>query len=92
MSNEIKNIMETLVDQKMDHVIETLQGCSCPRCRMDVVAWTLNQLPARYVVTKKGELYAKAAALNLQYETDILTALAQAVELVKANPRHNQPS
>lgn len=90
MSNEIKNVMETLVDQKIDHVIELLKGCSCPRCRLDVTAWALNQLPAKYVVTKKGELFAKAATLNLQYDTDILTALTQAVELVKANPRHDQ--
>jgi competence protein ComFB len=80
--------MEFLVVQKLEDVWETLDCCKCDKCRNDIIALTLNQLPAKYVVTKEGELYARLAELSNEEEREILIALAKSAKLVKAHPKH----
>jgi competence protein ComFB len=80
--------MEFLVVQKLEDVWETLGCCKCDKCRNDIIALTLNQLPAKYVVTKEGELYARLAELSNEEEREILIALAKSAKLVNAHPKH----
>lgn len=86
----LKNLMETLVLQKLDETIEKLGCCNCPKCRMDIASYALNRLPAKYIVTYEGEVYSKFDALTPQYEADILNALYQAAQVVKNNPQHEK--
>jgi competence protein ComFB len=55
---------------------------------MDIKAIALNSLKPHYVVTQKGEMYSKLDEMNLQYETDILKALIDAITIVSKTPRH----
>lgn len=84
----LKNLMETLVLQKLDETVEKLGCCDCPKCRMDIASYALNRLPAKYIATYEGEVYSKFDALTPQYEADILNALYQAAQVVKNNPQH----
>jgi competence protein ComFB len=85
----LKNMMETLVLEKLDEVSEKLDCCQCPKCRMDIASYALNRLPPKYVATYEGEVYSKLDTLSIQYEADLLKAVFLAAEVVKNNPRHN---
>ena len=58
------------------------------QCHADIVAYTLNQLPGKYVVTKAGGAISKADSLRFQHITDIRAAMIRAVQVVKDYPRH----
>jgi competence protein ComFB len=89
---EVINIVEKLVWDNIDTVIKSKEGmCGCDQCRADVAASALNNLKPKYVATEKGEVMAKAMSLGLQSHIAIITALAEAVELVHARPRHPKP-
>jgi len=47
----------------------------------DIMALTLNRLPAKYVTTQKGEVFAKTQ-LRAQLESDVFKELAYAIEKV----------
>ena len=84
----IKNYMEELVFSMLNSVIGDIDVCSCSKCRMDIAALALNELPPKYIVTEKGELYSKVNILRQQFEVDILTAITKAAKRVKEHPRH----
>ena len=90
MQTTIKNYMEDCVGDMLDNVIATMQTCTCEKCRADITAIALNSLPAKYVVTKKGELYTKLKTLEQQFDVDIIAAITKAAVLVARNPRHEE--
>lgn len=85
----IKNITEILVEQKLDKLLEKEDNCcKCEQCREDMVAYALNLLNPHYVSTDQGQLYTKAKVLSIDYEVEITTALARAIQVVAKHPRH----
>lgn len=86
----IRNFMENAVDELIDNVLHTLDVCKCDRCRLDIKALALNNLPPRYVVTEKGELYTKTSELMQQFEVDIIKAITMAALYVNNNKHHQE--
>lgn len=84
----LKNYMEDAVEQMMDRVLKDLDVCKCDRCRMDIKALALNNLPPKYVVSEEGELYVKTNELVRQFEVDIIKAITMAAIKVNNNKRH----
>ncbi|ADD02332.1 Late competence development protein ComFB [Thermoanaerobacter mathranii subsp. mathranii str. A3] len=84
----LKNYMEDAVEQMMDEVLKDLDVCKCSRCRMDIKALALNNLPPKYVVSEEGELYVKTNELVRQFEVDIIKAITMAAIKVNNNKRH----
>lgn len=86
---KLHNLMEDevliIVNRLMDDVDDM---CTCEKCRMDVAAIALNNLPTKYVVTEKGELYSKLDTMNYQFEADIIKEVTKAIEKVKESPQH----
>lgn len=86
---EIKNYMETVVMQKLEELLKNRPDvCRCERCRLDIMAYALNNLPPKYYVTQKGELFSKAAALDRQLETDVLKTVIQGINKIAVSPHH----
>ena len=85
---EIQNYMEVAVMDHLEKVLSNLDSCQCENCLYDILAITLNKLPAKYVVTKKGHLYTKISQLKNQFEIDIVSEIAQASAVVSRAPRH----
>lgn len=83
-----ENMMETIVEEELDAVGQELECCLCEQCRNDIVALALNRLPPQYVVTKAGGAIRKADTMRIQHMTDVRTALIQAAQMVKSQPRH----
>lgn len=84
-----KNYMEEIVLGYLDDILKEINMCHCDRCKLDIVAKALNDLPAKYVVTQKGEIYSKIDKLKTQFEVDVITAITKAAIIVKRNPNHN---
>jgi len=85
---QIKNYMEEVVFSQLKEVIEDINCCTCEKCMLDIAAIALNNLPPKYIVTPKGELYSKINSLKQQFEVDVIAAITRAAVLVKRNPRH----
>lgn len=89
MELKVKNYMEELVRNKMKPVLKTMPGiCTCQMCELDIFAMALNNLPPKYVVTRKGEIFAKLTIMQNQFDVDILSAITNAAAIVSKNPRH----
>ena len=84
----LHNVMEDLVTAQVDGIIKNVGCCDCEICRMDVIAFALNLLPVRYVVTERGALFSKAQEMNFQLSTDVIAAITTGILMVKDRPRH----
>ena len=85
---ELKNFMEVIVREMLPAVLANSPVCTCERCRLDILSYALNNLPPRYVVTNKGDMFARLETMQVQFEADVATALINGAKLVGSNPRH----
>lgn len=86
----LKNYMEEVVEDTLRDVIDDLGICTCEQCKLDITALALNNLPPKYVVTTRGEVYSKVSTLQQQFEVDAISAIALAADTIKKNPRHEK--
>ena len=89
---ELHNLMEHEVRYTLNHILTTDNDikCQCDQCKLDIMAVALNSLSPKYIVTEKGLLYSRLAIMNQQFNTDVVTALAKAINMVNNSPRHEQ--
>ena len=87
---QIKNYMEVCVQDSMKAVLKQINACQCEKCYADIMAISLNSLPAKYIVTEKGQLYSKIETLRQQFDVDIISAVTKAVVIVSRSPRHSE--
>lgn len=88
MERILKNVMEVIVEQRLEEMLPSLNCCDCEQCRMDIMALVLNRLPARYVVTQKGELMSRLDSYERQNAADLTKAIVEAAKIVADNPNH----
>lgn len=86
----MKNYMEEIVLSNMEEILKDIKMCNCDRCKLDIAAKALNDLPPQYIVTEKGEIYSKINNLRAQFEVDVIAAITKAAILVKRNPMHDK--
>ena len=85
----IHNYMEDIVKSvSQDMLSRRTDVCKCEQCVLDITAWTLNRLPCKYVVTRKGRVYTKLQEMNLQFKADVAKEIAKAIAYIKDRPRH----
>lgn len=84
------NVMESIIDEKLDAMLSDEKCCKCERCIEDMKAMALNQLPAKYVSTRNGELFSKLNALMRQSSIDINVAVSYAIKVVSEHPSHEK--
>lgn len=83
------NILEPLVFKLIEEQLKNHEGiCTCPKCKADMAAITLNNIPPRYVVTDLGNCLAKTDLLDNQNSTILLVEVSKAIEYVSKNPKH----
>ena len=91
MEKSYRNLMEEIVLENIDSVLEECGCCNCDICKTDVITYTLNHLPPKYVSTLKGELFSSIDMHVFQNAADIVFAMVQSAKRVKENPQHNKP-
>ncbi|MDR0952181.1 MAG: late competence development ComFB family protein [Oscillospiraceae bacterium] len=83
----IHNVSEDMIEPFLDECMAETDMCTCPRCRLDVLAFALNAFPPHYVVTDFGDMITRAMSLSTQFRADIVTAVMEGVKLVSQRPR-----
>lgn len=81
------NVTERLVMNRLEIALKKMNCCRCDRCKKDIVALTLNNLPPLYVVCTNDEidsLLEKNEKLGLQ----VTSAILKAILTVRKKPRH----
>lgn len=78
------NVAEHAVIKRRDEAIQRLKCCTCDRCLKDVTAIAVNKLTPKYVVIYEEEVEKEV----VKYHGDVVTALVNAIIIVKNNPRH----
>jgi competence protein ComFB len=82
MEDAVRSVLEEMLQEEIyAHLAEN------ERVRLDVMAYTLNRLPPKYVATQRGHIYTRVQELRQQFKTDILVELTKAMQHVMANPR-----
>lgn len=85
----LKNNMEFFVQERLDRVLKQYpECCRCEKCRMDITILALNNLPGKYVNTRKGDLYTRLDSYEQVNDMKIVQEIARAIEVVSKNPRH----
>ncbi|MDQ1912973.1 late competence development ComFB family protein [Paenibacillus sp. GD4] len=84
LHNLMEDIVKSCLKELMQHK-EELSGLD-DKAQADISAITLNHLPAKYVVTAPGEVFAKTQLRN-QVETDVYRELAVAIDKVLNSQR-----
>ncbi len=79
------NIQEYWVKDKLDLALNKFSCCDCDRCRKEIMALALNELPPRYMVLERDE---NIPSLTKQELGTISAAIIKAVVTIKANPKH----
>lgn len=87
----IKNCMEQFVFEKIERILpEQHNICKCEKCKTDIALLALNKLKPHYVSTDRGDTFTRLALYQKNNEIDILCAIAEAITIVEANPRHDE--
>jgi len=88
MEGSVKNIMEDIVRAKMPEVLASMPDiCNCELCRLDRLAYALNNCPPRYAVTTKGEIFSRLKEMEKQFNTDLVRIITDAAIVVGKSPR-----
>jgi competence protein ComFB len=86
---ELHNNMEDLVLRYAETSMNRMGSiCKCEKCRKDVAAIALNNLPAKYIVTEKGDMYTRLKEMEMQYIADVVREVTKAIDIVAKNPMH----
>lgn len=90
MKNKIvpKNIMEEVIDSKLDELMKASNICRCKYCRADVWTYALNNVTPKYAVSEKGDIHSHVTMQSGQMKTDVTAAILKAIEVVSRNPHH----
>jgi len=81
------NVTETTLFEQLKKIMDKRDICKCERCRLDIAAIALNNLPPNYVVTTEGEV---VRAISPQLKIDVQRELENAIALVAKRPHHER--
>ena len=83
----LANLTEKIMFSKLEMVLDNMGCCKCSRCKMDIIACAMNQLPPRYVVDTPGAVDARIETCDVNRE--ITSVLLKSALTVRKNPRHD---
>lgn len=82
---EIINVMQLIIDKKLDEAFTKFNCCRCDRCRKDVTVYALNLLKSKYIVAKDVDILKYEKEMNA---LELNTAIIKAILKVRDNTRH----
>ncbi|MCL2068753.1 MAG: late competence development ComFB family protein [Oscillospiraceae bacterium] len=84
------NVTEQFARILLPDMIANAGGCTCEKCKLDVLALTLNCFGGSYVTLKSGEDAEEAAKMRItdSEHIEIMQALARSIDFVRSSPRH----
>jgi competence protein ComFB len=86
---ELHNYTEKVVREVLIEIVDRRADvCKCERCKLDIMAMALNNLPPQYYVSEKGEVFSKLLATYMETRTKVITEVTKAVMHVEKTPHH----
>jgi len=82
------NVMQTIVEEKVDKYIKMFGLCNCPRCRVDVIALTLSNLPPKYVVVSEHDRIPMLSVYEGRFNSIVISQVMNSCKRVLEHPRH----
>ena len=84
--------IHNLVENHVAHAYDQLKGhfpgfCGCDICRLDVMVYALNRLPARYVIGASGSVVTEVDLERDQNRATIEVMVLDGLRKVGAAPR-----
>ena len=84
------NVTQALVEDKATKYIKMFGLCPCARCRIDVIALALSNLPPKYVVAKPHDLVPRLSLYEQKYNAAVVTQVMSACRKVLDRPHHER--
>lgn len=88
--DELVNLMEETVLNKIDQLWKQTDYCTCDNCKIDVAAYALNRLPAKYVHSLEGTLIHRFESSTTQTDAEITAVVFQAIQRIGENCHHDK--
>ncbi len=87
----VKNYMEDVVYDLVNKLWkeDDIVICRCDKCKKDVIALSLNAVKPKYFSSNEGKIWAKIICQDPQKITDVMSAVAEAIDIVSKNKRHD---
>nr|WP_300167541.1 late competence development ComFB family protein [uncultured Flavonifractor sp.] len=82
------NVMELLVEERLERYVRMFGLCTCPRCLADARALALTRLPSKYVVLNGDTAIPTLSLYRSKFESMIIAQVIQACKSVMESPRH----
>ena len=82
------NVMEVLVDERIERYVRMFCLCDCARCLADVRALALTRLPPKYVVLAESVATPMLSLYRAKFESQVIAQVVQACKTVMEAPRH----
>lgn len=84
------NVMELLVDERLERYVRMFGLCTCPRCLADARALALTRLPSKYVVLSASAATPMLSLYRAKFESLVIAQVIQACKTVMESPRHQE--
>lgn len=91
MKKDLNNHTEEIVIKTMKALLQEPEYnniCTCHQCLLDIAAYALNRLPAKYIADRKDDLGTKIAKFENEVNIDAVSVVKKAIEVVSNNPQH----
>lgn len=86
---KVYNYMEDIVRDTLEELLSKKEDiCKCEKCKFDIMAWALNRLPPKYIVSDRGRIFTKLQEVEVQFRADVVRELTKAISHISKNPQH----
>ncbi|MDR2731355.1 MAG: late competence development ComFB family protein [Treponema sp.] len=87
LENESVRLVINELEKQLEDAPDDM--CRCNECIVDIAAKALNSVKPVYRFSLLGSIYASQSMNDKSYAISVKNAVAEAIELVTANPAHD---
>ncbi|MBR3570597.1 MAG: late competence development ComFB family protein [Oscillibacter sp.] len=84
------NLTQALVEEKADKLMKQFGMCTCNRCKVDVTAIALSNLPAKYVAMQNRDILPLLSMYEERYSAAVTVQVMSACRMVMKRPHHGR--
>ncbi|MBQ9349167.1 MAG: late competence development ComFB family protein [Oscillibacter sp.] len=84
------NLTQALVEEKTDKYMKLFGMCTCARCKVDVTAIALTNLPVKYVATQNRDVVPLLSMYETKYSAEVVSQVISACKKVMTRPHHGR--
>ena len=84
------NLTQAVVESKAEKLMKQLGMCTCSRCKVDVTAIALTNLPPKYVATQNRDILPLLSMYEEKYSVAVTVQVMNACRMVMKRPHHGR--